>query len=125
MGTVFQEGRHAGEFLVSEGMGSISRGTGTIKAGAGKLQAGSVLGQITADKTFVLVDPDATDGSQTAKAILYAGANATTDAVRATLMVRLCEVNADALVWPDGMTDAEIAAALAQLADPARFIIAR
>ncbi|MFD1627658.1 head decoration protein [Azospirillum griseum] len=123
MGIVFQEGRHAGEFLVSEGNGNIARETGTIKAGVGHLEAGAVLGQITADKTFVPVNPDATDGSQTAKAILFAGVNATTTAQRATLMVRLCEVNAEALVWPSGTTGAEIAAALAQLAD--HFIIAR
>lgn len=123
MTVVFQEGRHAGEFLVSEGNGNISRETGIIKAGAGQLQAGAVLGQITADKTFVPVNPDASDGSQTAKAILFAGANAATVAVRATLMLRLCEVNADALIWTEGMTDAEIAAALTQLTD--HFIFAR
>lgn len=123
MGTVFHESRHAGEFIVSEGNSTISRDVGVIKGGSGRLEAGAVLGQITADKTFVPIDPDANNGSQTAVAVLYAPVNASTEPVRATVMARLCEVAIDALVWPDGMTEAEKMVALAQLAD--RFILAR
>lgn len=44
--TVLTEGRHAGEFLISEGPGYISREAITVNAGE-SLVAGQVLGQIT------------------------------------------------------------------------------
>ena len=44
--TVLTEGRHAGEFLISEGPGFISREAITVNAGE-SLVAGQVLGQIT------------------------------------------------------------------------------
>ncbi len=45
--TVLNEGKHTGEFLLSEGNGSISRETVTIAAAASALVPGTVLGKIT------------------------------------------------------------------------------
>lgn len=45
--TVFNEGKHTGEFLLSEGNGSISRETVTISSAAAALVPGTVLGKIT------------------------------------------------------------------------------
>lgn len=47
--TVFTEGRHAGEFLMSEAAGTRSRDTITIPAGTGKVEPGTVLGKLSAD----------------------------------------------------------------------------
>jgi len=45
--TVLNEGKHTGEFLLSEGNGSISRETVTISSAAAALVPGTVLGKIT------------------------------------------------------------------------------
>jgi hypothetical protein len=66
---------------------------------------------------YVQIDPSATDGSQNFAAVLADRAfiPATTD-VDAQALTRDGVVLADALIWPDGMTDDQIAAALAQAA---------
>ncbi|MGF7176989.1 head decoration protein [Azospirillum doebereinerae] len=119
----FTEGMHAGEFLVSEANGRLSRATITVASGAGKLQAGTVLATLTAGGKHVPYDNAGTDGSETAAAILYAGVDATAADVKATGIVRLAEVAAEALVWADGLDAAGKTAGLADLA--AAFVIAR
>jgi hypothetical protein len=56
------------------------------------------------------------DGSLPAAAILYESCDATSAAVRRTVSVRDCEVNAAVLQWADGVTDDQKTAALADLA---------
>ena len=58
-----QEGRYAGEFIVSEGNGKISRETITVLSGQ-NLQAGAVLGKVTASGKYKALDPAAVDGSE-------------------------------------------------------------
>ncbi len=60
----------------------------TIASGAGKLGVGSVLGKITATGEYVLSDPLATDGSQTAAAVLLEEADATSAATAALVALR-------------------------------------
>ncbi|NTF87502.1 head decoration protein [Agrobacterium rhizogenes] len=67
--------------------------------------------------------PAATDGTQTAAAILFEGCDATSADVRRTYTARDTEVQADMLTWPVGITDTQKNAALASLA--ALGIIAR
>ena len=74
----------------------------TVAAGSGKVKA---------------LDPTAVDGSQIAAGIMTAAvtAQAGTD-VDGVALVRDAVVMASALVWPDGATEAQQTAALAQLA---------
>jgi hypothetical protein len=65
-----QEGRYAGEFIVSEGNGRISRETITVLSGE-TLKAGAVLGKVTASGKYKALDPAAVDGSEAAAGILY------------------------------------------------------
>jgi hypothetical protein len=104
-----QEGRYAGEFVVSEGNGRISRETITVLAGE-NLQAAAVLGKVTASGKYKALDPAAVDGSEVADA-------------EGVAIVRLAEVNAAELVWPAGITGPEQTTALGELA--ALTIIAR
>ena len=53
-----QEGRDAGEFVVSEGNGSISRETITVLSGE-TIEAAAVLGKVTASGKFKALDPAA------------------------------------------------------------------
>nr|WP_220349048.1 head decoration protein [Alkalilimnicola ehrlichii] len=73
--TALIEGQHAGEFMVSEGNKTISREAITV-AGGEALEAGTVLGKLSANGNYVQLSPGSEDGSETAVAILYAGADA-------------------------------------------------
>jgi hypothetical protein len=110
-----QEGRYAGEFVVSEGNGKISRETITVVSGE-TLEAGAVLGKITASGKYKALDPAAVDGSEAAAAILYDAVDASVADAEGVAIARLAEVNAAELVWPDGITGGEKTTALGELA---------
>ena len=71
--TIFTEGRHPLEFLLSEAEGSISREARTIAAGSGVLAAGTILGRIL-------------DGAATA-AVKASGANTGTGTISAVSLL--------------------------------------
>jgi Bacteriophage lambda head decoration protein D len=119
---VLNEGRYAGEFLVSEGNGRISREIITVLSGE-TLQAATVLGKVTASAKYKALDPAAADGSEVAAGILYDAVDASAADAEGVAIVRLAEVNAAELVWPDGITGGEQTTALGELA--ALSIIAR
>ena len=123
MAILHQDRRLTAHYIVSE-QDYLSRDVGIIVAGSGALKAGAVLGEITATPgSFAPVDPAANDGTQVARAILFEGCDATTEDVHRTLTRRLTEVQESALIWPVGMTDTQIKAALAELAT--HHIVAR
>lgn len=124
---VLTEGFHAGAFLISEANGHLSREVVTINNGGGTelvLQGGLVLARLTADGSYLPYDNVGSDGSETARAILFnpvlipAGASR-----KCTIVARLAEVNASELIWADTVDGAGITAGLADLA--AAFIIGR
>lgn len=106
-----------GHYIVSEANGYLSRDEITIASGAGVLKAGRVLGKITASGKYTSYTPGASDGSQNAVAILYAGCNATSADVRRVITARDSEVNAAELNWGAAVTtDSHKNTALAALA---------
>jgi hypothetical protein len=109
------EGRYGGEFLVSEGNGRISRDTIIVLSGQ-TLQPGAVLGKVTASGKYKVLAPAADDGSEVAAGILYGAVDASGGDAEGVAIVRLAEVNAGELVWPDGIEPAERATALGELA---------
>ena len=90
--TVLTEGKHAVEFLLSEGNGSISREEITIAAAAGALVPGTVLGKITATGKYVAYSNAAADGSEVAAGVLYAAAPDLAADQKAVAIVRQAEV---------------------------------
>lgn len=85
------EGKHTGEFLLSEGNGSISREQILIDSTAGALVPGTVLGKLTAGD-HVAYNNAGTDGEQVAVGILYAAvADAAVDQ-KAVMIARHAEV---------------------------------
>ena len=67
------EGRHTGEFILSEAEGTRSRENVTVTVGAGvTLPAGATLGKITATGKYVPYNNAAADGSQAVAGVLYA-----------------------------------------------------
>jgi hypothetical protein len=115
--TVLTEGRHPGEFLMTEANGQRSRDSITIASGAGIIAPGTVLGKITASGNYLASAAGATDGSQTAVAIALYGCDATSGDVAIAAITRDAEVNGKILTWhPDRDQAAEKAAARADLA---------
>lgn len=113
-----------GAFLKSEAPGTLSRETITIASGAGILLAGTVVGKLTTGGKYKAYDNDASDGTQTAAAVILNDVDATSADVKVIGFVRLAEVYSNRLVWGAAVTtDAEKTAALADLA--AQFVIAR
>jgi Bacteriophage lambda head decoration protein D len=109
------EGRHAGGFLVWEASRDYCREVVTI--GAGQLEPGTVLGKVTATGKYAAHDPDATDGSQAAVAVLWDKADASGGDAPAVALVRgPAIVNRHDLVFAGTPSEAEITAAHAALA---------
>ena len=110
MSTVFTEGFHTAEFILSEGNGQISREQVTIAAAAPAMAAGTVVGKITASGKYVPYNNSATDGSEVAAGILYhAVADKSTDQ-KATIIARNAEVMGSALTGLDAPGRADLAA---------------
>ncbi|MEZ0468496.1 head decoration protein [Phaeobacter sp. SYSU ZJ3003] len=115
--TTLTEGKHAGGFLVWEVLRDYTRETITVASGAGKLEPGTVLGKITTGGKYTGLAPSATNGSQNAAGILWAGVDATAaDGPGVVVLRGPALVNQHELVWPDGVTEAQITAATTALA---------
>lgn len=108
------EGRHAGEFILSEASGSRSRENITIVSGQ-DLPAGAVLGKITTGGKYTALDQGAGDGSQAAAGILLDACDASAGDVAAAIIARDAEVNAAALEWGT-QSPTEVTTGLAELA---------
>jgi hypothetical protein len=115
--TTLTEGKHAAGFLVWEVLRDYTRETITVASGAGKLEPGTVLGKITTGGKYTVLAPAATNGSQNAAGILWAGVDASAaDAPGVALLRGPAIVNRHEIVWPEGATEAQITAATMALA---------
>jgi hypothetical protein len=108
MPTVFTEAMNLGDLLKFEAPSLYSRDRVTVAAGQ-YLQLGTVLGIVTASGKYKQIDPSAEDGSQVAAGVLLQ----TCDATLADRDNGL--VSDHALQWPEAITAAEKASAIAQL----------
>lgn len=115
--TVFTEGRHPGEGILSEAHGSRSRDAIVIAAGSGVIAPGSVLGRFTSGANAgkyslapnAAADPDV--GNQTAVAVALYGCDATSADQRITAITRDAEWNAVTLTYHSSVDDANKRAA--------------
>lgn len=115
--TVYTEGRHAAEFVMSEANRMRSRDVITIVSGAGVVAPGTVLGKITASGKYQPSAIGAIDGSEVAVAINMYEVDATAADAEVTAIVRDAEVNKNILTYhADRDQAAEKAAADAELA---------
>lgn len=122
------ERQHTGEFLLSEGEGTISRETATFTAAAStRYQPGHVLGLLTATGKWVEYDNAGSDGSESAYGVLYGEVDNTANLSGAdftvTVIRRLAEVRKADLQWFSAVIDADKTAAYVDLAT--QNIIAR
>lgn len=98
------EGKHTGEFIISQANGARSRGTGTIKSGQ-NVVAGELLGIETATGKYVAYDPaDTIDGSGTIAGISYDNVDATlADIAGAVIVLRDAEVRGSDLTYNEAV----------------------
>ena len=108
------ESRHAGGFLVWEALRDFCRST--VILASGDLQPGTILGKITASGKYAVHDPAASNGTQTAAAILWASVDASGGDKNAIVLIRgPAIVNQYEITIPDTPTAPQIAAAHAAL----------
>lgn len=108
------EGKHTGEFVVSEAPGTLSRDTVTVTVPANTtFEAGTVVGRVGSSGKYVQFDDTLSDGGETAAGVLYDNTVNDTDAsvdVEAVIVNLNAEVRAADLVWAEGAdTDAGLA----------------
>ena len=114
--SILTETNHAGGFLVWEVLRDYTRETVTIASGAGRLEPGTVLGKITTGGKFTKLTPAATNGSQNAAGILWAGVDASAaDSPGVVVLRGPALVNRHEIIWPEGATEAQITAATTAL----------
>jgi len=104
------ESTHTAEFLLSEANGARSRETITVLSGEGELAAGTVLGIVTASGKYAAYDNAAIDGTEVAKAVLYAAVDATSADAAGVAIVRDAEVIESALTGIDANGTTDLAA---------------
>lgn len=103
--TKFTDGRHTGEFLLSEANFHRSRDKITIVAGSGIVKAGTVLGKITTGGKFKPSTNTGSDGAQTAAAINLATVDATSEDVDVAAISRDAEVKGPVLSYDVSVDD--------------------
>ncbi|WP_157314568.1 head decoration protein [Chitinibacter sp. GC72] len=118
-----QEPINLGDLLKYEAPNLYSRDTGTIAAGQ-VLALGTVLGRASVSGKLGQLDPTATDGHETAVAILAQDIDTSLiEHDDALLIARHAIVARQTLIWPSGISAAQKTTALNQL--EARGILAR
>lgn len=111
--TVFNEGRGAGEFLLSEANGNRSRDVVVVASGAGVIAPGTVLGKLTTGGKYTPSPATGSDGSQTAVAVALYGCDATSADQKVVVIARDAEVNTNLLAYASSVDDAAKKAAKA------------
>lgn len=105
MATLYTEGRHTGEFLLSEANFHRSRDNIVILSGSGILAPGTVLGKITASGKYKPSTATGSDGAETASAVLWSGVDATSADVPVAAITRDAEIKAFALSYDATVND--------------------
>lgn len=103
------EGKHIGEFLVSEANGTRSRqGDLVISSGQGKLASGTVVSKVASELVAT------TSGNTgTVAGVLWHGEDATSADAKAVYIARDAEVDTSLLIVPDNAKVAALAALVA------------
>ncbi|WP_339799658.1 head decoration protein [uncultured Marinobacter sp.] len=99
----------AGEFLVSEANGSRSRESVTLTGGP--YLPGQVLGVVTASGKYTAYASGASNGTETAVAVLYGPADGSAADVSAVVIARDAEVSEALLTGADADAITDLAAA--------------
>lgn len=108
--TTLAEPTRLGDILKFEEDQLYSREEVTISSGQ-NLPIGTVIGRVSADGKVVQFNPAASDGSETPAGVLCESIDATTADTASWIAARHAIVSEEALVWPEGITAAQLSAA--------------
>lgn len=103
MPTSFTEAAADGEVVLSEANGTRSRETITLLTGV-SYRAGEVLGKITSGGKYNQADQGASDGTETAVAVLIYAVDATGGDKPGDILARDAEVKASMLQYKSGQS---------------------
>ena len=120
--TTATEPNNLGDLLKFEQDALYSRDEITVATGQ-TLTLGAVVGRNTASREIAALDPSANDGTEIAIGVMAEMVDATAATTPAVMIARHALVARPALVWPSGITAAQIVTALSQLEQ--RGIVAR
>lgn len=98
-------------FVLSEAEAGRSRDIVDVASGEGKLEPGTVLGEITASGKYAVSSTGATDGSETASAVLAYAVDATSADAEAVAITRAAQVIASELTYDSSVDNATKTAA--------------
>lgn len=102
------QGKWTGEYLISEGNGSISREQVVVAAASPAMVPGTVVGIITASGKYAPYNNANSDGTQTAVGILYRNLPDSASDQKAVIHTRLCEVQRSELTGWDAAAEVEL-----------------
>ena len=108
------EKNNLGDLLKYEAPNMYSREKSMIAQGQ-NLKLGTVLGRIKETGCLKQWDPTANDGTEIAVAILLTDVEASRADTPAAVLVREGIVSANAVIWPDSITDEQKASAVESL----------
>ncbi|BET29038.1 hypothetical protein wCauATS_12400 [Wolbachia pipientis] len=106
------EGNNLGDLLKYEVSNLYSRDQITVAKGQ-NLKLGTVVGR-DKDNMIRIINPIATDGTQTAIGVITSDVNATENA-KAVIITRIAMLADHAVVWPANITEEQKTAAIKQL----------
>lgn len=108
------EGNYLSDVLKYEAPNLFSREEVVVASGQ-NLALGAVVGRVTASGKIVALDPDASDGSQTALGIVIRDVDASAVDTKSVIITRHAILSDKYVVWPDGITGPQQSTATAQL----------
>ncbi len=115
------EQNNLGDLLKYEASSLYSRDQITVAKGQ-NIKLGAIVAKKTDDGFIRILNPAATDGTQTAIGVITSDVNAT-ETTKAVIITRIAMLADHAVVWPANITEEQKAAAIKQL--DARGIIIR
>jgi hypothetical protein len=107
--------RTESDIVKDEGENRFSRDEDILVSGSGVVKIGTVLGKVTSSGKFAPLTPGASNGTQTAAAIILETADATSADRTVVTLKRRAQVVLQNLVWPEGISPTVKANAIAAL----------
>lgn len=111
---VMIEKNNFGDLLKYEAQNMYSREESTIAHGQ-NLKLGTILGRARETGVLKQFNPTAEDGTETAVAVLLTDVDASRADTPAVALVREGIISANAVIWPDSITDEQKASAVESL----------
>ena len=108
------EQNNLGDILKYEASSLYSREQITVAKGQ-NIKLGAVVAKKTEDGFIRVLNPTATDGTQTAIGVILNDVNSKDSDIKAVIITRIALLADNAVVWPANITEEQKAAAIKQL----------